>query len=305
MRKTRIIGALGGVLLTVSLSACASIETAPDEVAIRYNGGAVMAEAETFANCVAPGSQEYGSAGDHTEYVYPAGQRTLKFSNDPGSDAPPLKVSAPAPGGGQPITMDVSGLVTFTPNFQDCDALRKFHETIGRKYKAYLGSDDAAPQTDGWAKMIGVYIKDPTDRAADNAALADNWVQLTSNADAKGRWEKRVADELIGVPDANGVMQPGLVEKLAGGKFFTINTVLLQRPDLPVDVQNAIAQSEAERQRAVTAEQFKAAAESFPGGAPAYQEFQRQLAVNKAIESGQVKIIPVPQGSPVIVGQGG
>lgn len=287
-RSIRIL--LLAIVVVLGLSACGSMTVAPDEQGIRYSGGAVFPQAEEFKECQRSGSQAYGAPGDKTEYVYPSGQRTLKFSNDPGSDAPPLTVSAPAPGGGQPITMSVSGLVTFTTNFGDCETFKRFHETIGRKYAAYT--------PEGWARMIGVYVKDPTDRAADNAALAANWVELTSNADAKARWERGVADELVGV---NG--QPGLVERLAGGPFFTINTVLLQRPELPGEVQAAIAQSEAERQRAVTAEQFKAAAESFPGGAPAYQEFQRQLAINKAIETGQVKIIPVPQGSPVIVGQ--
>lgn len=273
-------------LLMLALTGCANMETQADEQGLRYSGGWLFAEAPAFMECQPPASQSYGAdAGDNT-YVYPAGQRTLKFSADPGSDSPPITVSAPSPGGGQPITLTVSGVVTFTPNFGDCEAFRRFHETIGLKFAAYTA--------EGWAKMIGTYIKDPVDRAADNEALKFDWVTLSSDSNAKAAWETAVAQGL-----------PKIVEQLAGGNYFTINAVLLQRPDLPGDVTAAIQRTEAARQEAQTAAQIKQAAESFPGGIAAYQAFQQQQAINDAIRSGQVRVLPVPQGSPIIVNPGG
>lgn len=281
------------VTLPVLLAGCGSMETAPDEQGIRYSGGAIFPQAVTFKNCQGPGQQHYGDPGDNT-YAYPIGQRTLKFSTDQGSDAPPITVSAPSPGGGQPIDLTVSGVITFTPLFDNCDTLRKFHESIGIKYQAWT--------PDGWAKMLGVYLKDPLDRAADNEALRYDWVALSSNADAKARWEQNVAQALQGTPAQDGQpAKPGLTEQLAGGQFFRIDGVLLQRPDLPANVRDAIAQTEAARQQAQTAEQVKQAAQNFPGGIAAYQAYLQQQAVNDAIRSGNVKVIPVPQGSPVIV----
>lgn len=270
-----------GLLTLAAISGCSNLETAPDERGIRYSGGAVFPEAEEFKGCQDPAKQDFGAPGDHT-YVYPAGQRTFKFSTDPGSDAPPLSVSAPSPGGGQPIQMTVSGTVNFTPNLSNCDDLRRFHENIGRKYKAWEGS--------GWTELLSTYVKDPVDRATDNEALKFDWVLLSSNADAKARWEKAVQDTL-----------PKLIEQQSGGNFFSIQNVFLQRPELPDNVKAAIADTEAARQQAQTAEQFKAAAASFPGGPTAYQEFLKQQAINKAIERGEVKVIPIPAGSPVIV----
>lgn len=289
MKKRQIILLVGGLVLT--LAGCSNMETQADEQGIRYEGGVMFAQAPEFKECQGTSKQTYGDPGDGT-YIYPAGQRTFKFSNDPGSDAPPLTVSAPAPGGGQPITMSVSGLVTFTPNFADCESFRKFHEQIGRKYEAWT--------PEGWAKMIGVYVKDPTDRAADNEALRFDWVQLSSNADAKAGWEQAVAKAVQGEPG-----KPGLIEQLAGGPYFQVNSVLLQRPELPAEVSTAIAQTEAARQQAKTAEQVTAAAASFPGGVAAYQAYLQQQAVNDAIRSGQVKVLPIPQGSPIIVNPGG
>lgn len=278
-----------GVALVVALmfiAGCANMQTEADEQGLRYSGGWLFAEAPAFMECQAPSRQSYGAdAGDNT-YVYPAGQRTLKFSADPGSDAPPITVSAPSPGGGQPIVLTVSGVVTFTPNFGDCATFQQFHEQIGRKFSAWT--------PEGWTNLIRTYIKDPTDRAADNEALRFDWVTLASNADAKAQWERAVADTL-----------PSMIRQLAGGDYFMINGVLLQRPELPADVTAAIQRTEAARQEAQTAEQVRRAAETFPGGVAAYQAFQQQQAINDAIRSGNVKVLPVPQGSPIIVNPGG
>lgn len=279
--KTIIIA----VGLILALAGCSSMETQADEQGIRYEGGIIFAQAPVFKSCQLPSQQTYGDPGDGT-YIYPAGQRTLKFSADPGSDSPPITVSAPSPGGGQPIVLTVSGVVTFTPNFNDCGIFQAFHEQIGRKFSAYT--------PEGWAEMIRTYIKDPTDRAADNAALGFDWVQLSSDAAVKTQWEQAVAAAL-----------PGMIRQLAGGDYFTINGVLLQRPDLPADVVAAIQRTEAARQEAKTAEQIQAAAANFPGGIAAYQAFQQQQAINDAIRSGNVKVLPVPQGSPIIVNPGG
>jgi hypothetical protein len=282
INKSWIALAALGVL---ALAGCSSMETQADEQGVRYEGGVLFAQAPEFKSCQLPSQQSYGDPGDGT-YIYPAGQRTLKFSVDPGSDAPPITVSAPSPGGGQPITLTVSGVVTFTPNFTDCAIFQQFHEQIGRKFSAWT--------PEGWAQMIGTYIKDPTDRAADNAALGSNWVALASDEAAKAAWERAVAEAL-----------PAMIRTLSGGNYFTINGVLLQRPELPADVVAAIQRTEAARQEAQTAEQVRRAAETFPGGIAAYQAFQQQQAINDAIRSGNVKVLPVPQGSPIIVNPGG
>ncbi len=182
--------------------------------------------------------------------------------------------------------LTVSGIITFTPNFADCDAFRKFHESIGNKSQAYT--------PEGWRAMLMTYIHSSVDRTADNAALGFDWVQLSSDAAVKTQWEQAVAQAL-----------PAMIKQLAGGEYFTVNGVLLQRPDLPPDVVAAIQRTEAARQEAQTADQVRRAAESFPGGIAGYQAFQAQQAINDAIRSGNVKVLPVPQGSPIIVNPGG
>ena len=269
---------------TLALAGCSAADTAPDEVAVRYEGGTF--DAQTFKRCHGPSVLEYGSPGDRV-FTYPVGQRTFKFSLDPGSDSPPLTVTAKGS-----VELVVSGLITFESNFADCATLRQFHEKIGRKYEAWT--------PEGWARMLGVYIKDPTDRAIDNAGLGFEWPQLYGNQESKAAWEAAAITAIQGTPES-----PGLVEQLAGGEFFTIKSIILQKPEVPQALKDALADAERAKIAAEAAETDKLAAANFPGGITAYLAYKQQEAVNKAIAEGKVEVVPIPQGSPVIVAPGG
>jgi hypothetical protein len=78
--------------------------------------------------------------------------------------------------------------------------------------------------------------------------------------------------------------------------------VLLQKPGVPGALKAELENNEAAQLAAKTAQTNNDAAANWPGGISAYLEYQKALAVNEAIKSGKVKVIPVPYGSPVIVG---
>jgi hypothetical protein len=283
MRKVFWLALVAGLLFLAGCSQ-APISTTPDEVGLRYSGTNVQLNAEKFEKCYGPSDAEYGTAGDKT-YIYPAGQRSWKFSDDPGSDSPPMQITAK---GG--ITMKVSGTVTFTPQFQDCNVLRKFHETIGRKYSAWLkGEDDTTTAKvegeDGWIAMLGTYIKDPTDKAADQAALAYTWDQLATDPTIKTQWEQSVKDAL-----------PGLIKQQSGDGYFEIDNVFFQAPQIPDEIAGGLKNKVA----ADLASQAAAAA----GAAAANcdqtcQNYQLNQAIVKAINDGKVTVWPIPAGANV------
>jgi hypothetical protein len=86
-----------------------------------------------------------------------------------------------------------------------------------------------------------------------------------------------------------------------GVDLITINSVLLQKPGIQPDLMQGLTDKQAAELRSQAAEVDKGAAANFPGGIPGYQAYQQQQAINEAIKSGKVQVIPVPQGSPVIV----
>jgi hypothetical protein len=278
----------------LALAGCsASISTTPDEVGLRYSGSSTTLAAEKFVKCNSPSEAEYGSAGDKT-YLYPSGQRSWKFSDDPGSDSPPMTITAK---GG--ITMKVSGTVTFTPRFTsvvdgqpvvNCDLLRKFHETIGRKYGAWLkGADDTTTiqveGAEGWQNMLSTYIKDPTDKAADQGALSYTWDQLATDPTIKTQWEQGVKDAL-----------PGLIKQQSGDDYFAVDNVFFQAPQIPDEIAGGLKAKEA----AVLAGQAASAASTAAAGCDTVcQNYQLNQAIVKAINDGKVQVWPVPAGASV------
>lgn len=281
-----VVAALAALL---ALSGCSLAQTTPDEVAIRYTGNNIAANAETFVKCYTPSQSEHGSAGDHV-YTYPAGQRTFKFSNDPGADAPPMTVTAL---GGIPLT--VSGTITFTPQFQDCKTLQDFHERIGRKYGAYLrGEDDsttvAVEGAEGWNTMLQTYVKDPADRAIDNASLGYDPFKLSTDPTTKTEWEGKA---LAGIPE--------VMKQQSGGEFFHVDSVILQAPQLPADMLAGQVSKQTAQQQADAAAIAASASKACDATC---QQYQQSQVMNQAIKDGKVSVLPIPYGSPVIANPG-
>ncbi len=282
-----VVLVLAGV---IALAGCgATVDTQPDEVAIRYSGTGFNWEAQEFQECfLDPFAGRSGGDGDKV-YTYPAGERTFKFSADPGSDAPPLAVTVQ---GG--IELTVSGTVRFQPKFtDDCEALQQFHERIGLKFQAFeLGVDDTSTAVveglDGWRNMLGIYIKDPVDRAVDDASLGYTWQQLSSDTAAKAQWEQSALTKI-----------KEFIESSDSATYFDILGVVLQKPALPAGIVEGLNN----QQRAqLEAEAAAAAAESARLCDLACQQYQEtQARINLMNRSGGVPSLLVPYGSPVQV----
>lgn len=285
----RIFTLVAAVLaLAAVLVGCgAVVDTKPDEVALRYSGTAISWQAETFQECYLVPTAGREGQGDKI-YTYPAGQRTFKFSNDPGSDAPPMSVTVQ---GG--LVMTVAGTVTFTPQFADCERLQEFHERIGRKYQAYVrGVDDTTTiqveGLEGWQEMLNTYIKDPVDRAVDDASLGYTWQQLSSDPTAKAAWEASALEKI-----------PTVMRQQSGGDFFGIDSVILQKPDLPDAVKVGLEAQERARLDAEAAAAAAEAARACDVACQAYQESQARI--NLMNRSSGIPVLPVPAGSPLQV----
>lgn len=282
MKKT-----VAPLLAAAALTAGCSAAVGPDQAGVEYNGGVV--QATKFTNCAKTGTREYHGPGDHI-YLYPAGQRSYEFSdNKDSADSAPIQVVSK-----DNLQMNVSGVATFSLN-TDCDTLRRFHEQIGIKYKAYTDA--------GWLKMLGTYLRQPLDRAMDQAAKQYPWKDLYSNPTVKAQWEKTVGQWVVAQVNAT-----------AGGQFFCAPTytgkgqcgsfnLTLQQPQPPSNVQTALAQAqeaaeqaEAQKNRNVQVQTELDAIKALvkvlgPQGYVLYQ----------AIKDGRIKVVPVPAGGSINV----
>lgn len=294
-RRIALAGALAA--LALGATACSGVNTAPDQTALHYSGGSYSSQ--KFVECFDPGVRKNNIGVDEGVFYYPVGLRTYTFAGaNPkeaaalGADAPALSTSTK-----DQTELSVRGTITFTLN-TSCKKytdeagrvwpggiLQKFHDTIGRHDGAAATEDGVGPP-DGWRIMLAVYMRNVADRAIDNEALKYGWDELYNDASKKAAWERDVVKAI-----------PGLIRKQAGEDYFKIDNILLQKPEIPGALRAQLTDKQAATLRAQTADIDKLTAQRWPGGPAAYAQYQRQQSVNKAIEKGDVKVIPVPDGA--------
>lgn len=274
------------------LTGCSIANPTSSEVSLQYGAG--MFDSRKFVECETERDVS-DVLDDH--YYYPSGQRDFTFGDGEGIDSAPLTSTTR-----DSQEIKVTGTVKFTLN-TDCTPftdptgkewpggkLQMFHELIAYKYDA-APTDGGEQMNPGWSALLRNYVGAALDRATDNEALKYPWQKLYTDAPTKAQWERDVLGQL-----------PRVLKTLTQGvDLITVNSVLLQKPGIQPQLVQGLTDKQAAELRSEAAEVDKAAAANFPGGIPGYQAYQQQQAVNEAIKSGKVQVLPVPQGSPVIV----
>ncbi|MBM4707879.1 hypothetical protein GS982_01615 [Rhodococcus hoagii] len=257
----------------VGTTACTVTAPAPDEAGIVYNAGPV-AKTE-FQNCVAPGGRSISDPFDKN-YTYPAGQRTYVFGNGEERDMETITVADK-----DGIDLGVQGQLRFALN-TECDTLVQFHEKIGLK----AGGD--------WKGILAIYLQQPLRKAITEATQGMTWRELYQDPAKKAEWEKRVKDAL-----------PGAIKQATGDEYFTGIDISLQKPILPAALTQQLqaTQTATEAKNAQIQENLRLTekAKGEQAQIDLLKSLGEQGAQNyvtlKAIESGKIQILPVPQGS--------
>lgn len=278
--------------VAVLLTACSIGNPTSSEVSLQY--GSSPFDSRKFVECET--ERDVSDVNDD-HYYYPSGQRDFTFGEGDGIDSAPLTSTTQ-----DSQEIQVTGTVKFTLN-TDCSPftdptgkewpggkLQMFHELIAYKYDA-APTDGGEQMKAGWSALLRNYVGAALDRATGNEALKYPWQKLYTDAPTKAQWEK---DVLAQLPKT-------LVTLTQGVDLITISSVLLQKPGIQPQLVQGLTDKQAAELRSEAAEVDKEAAANFPGGMAGYQAYQQQQAVNEAIKSGKVQVLPVPQGSPVIV----
>jgi len=282
-------GALVAVAAGLITAACSIANPTSSEVSLQYGAGPF--DSRKFVECET--DRDVSDVNDD-HYYYPIGQRDFTFGNGKGTDSAALTATTQE--------IQVSGTVKITLNtscaeFTDPTGkkwpggrLQFFHELIAYKYDA-APSEGGQQMKEGWNDLLRNYVGAALDRATDNEALKYPWQKLYADTASKAQWERDVLKQL-----------PAILKSLTQGvDLFTVNSVLLQKPAISKQLVDGLTAKQAADLRAQAVDVDKKAAENFPGGIQGYQAYQQQQAINEAIKSGKVEILPVPQGSPVIV----
>lgn len=288
--KYTVISAASVMLVT----GCSIASVDSSHVGLHYTNGPFSDK--KFEYCIPTGTRDVGGAADDN-FFYPSSQRTFTFDTAEGSDSGPLDVST-ADGN---VKLILRGQLTFTLN-TDCTPytdnkgvrweggrLQKFHETIGRNRQVF-STDEETDVGEGWKRFLNEYVKNVIDKAVDNEGQKYAWADLYAKSDVRGAWEQGVLKAI-----------PELIKSQLGDDLVTVNAALLQRPNVPPQIEQEMLNAQAATLRKVTADTDREAAAKFSSFAE-YMQYQQALAVTKAINDGKANINVVPQGSSIVIG---
>lgn len=298
-RTGAAVTALAAGLLV--LTGCSTVSTAAQEVALAYGGGSF--DSANFVKCYGGGFKSTTEGASDTYKYYPTGQRDFSFGQGKGLDSAALTSTTKGA-----IALQVEGTVKFTMNlscrpFKDPKGknwpggtAQFFHELIGSKdFDGGHAYNEEGSQNygAGWSGMLRQYMGFAVNRVIDDSALGFTREELTTDPVAKTNWERAVHKAL-----------PEVLQEMTGGvEVFKIEKVLLQRPEPPKAIADANVEKEAAKIRAEATTIDQTTAGNFPGGMPAWLEYQDRQAANEALKIAAQKgqVIPVPYGSPIIV----
>jgi hypothetical protein len=221
-RTLTAVAALAGAAMVAT--GCSNVSTDSDETALHYKGGPLSST--KFANCVSPSQRNVDGPADK-HFTYPTSQRTFDATGGGAAEADPFTVVSK-----DNAEMKVPVTVTFTLK-ADCKTLQAFHERLGNRYAAYWesGSDREDGIPAGWINLLNFVIGKPLDTTLDRVSQGYNWRDLWNNPAAKAELEKAVDTDLA-----------AQVKRQAGGDFFDIGEVLVQKPEpANAELKNAVS----------------------------------------------------------------
>jgi regulator of protease activity HflC (stomatin/prohibitin superfamily) len=276
------------VLAVVALAGCGTLDSGVEHLTLRYGGG--ITEEKDYKGLVPPGTTNqfvFGSGTGDALYHYPRTQRSWIAGETDGGDRPPVEIVT-ADG----VRMKVDYALYFRLNPEE-GVLRRFHEDIGLKEGAWT--------EEGWLEMLRTYFDAPITRQLEAVGLNYTSADLRSNEATRREFATTISEQatseierVVGGPYFCGPDQDGCGNiSFEVGRPELVNTGIVEAEE-GRRIATLEADAQEERNRRVLTELEATREEVEVLGPEAY-------ALVKAIESGKVTFMQLPEGGTVSV----
>lgn len=200
------------IVALLALAGCTSVNTKADEAAIAYKGGPI--EGTHYNKVIDPGSGLVwlGVADDY--YIYPTTQRTYIVSKQSSEgDKPNADKIVATNKDGIPVDWELG--VYFKLN---TSKLRKFHENIGLKYKAYFPKG-AEEDSAGWDTMLNDIFRQQIEATVQRVSRNHTTDEMAKGGDVyaqlNGEISSGLKDQINHVVGDNYFCGPSFAGKVA------------------------------------------------------------------------------------------
>lgn len=299
-RRVWVPGVGGGVLLVlvILLFAAWPFAKAPaDKIALSYGGGPF--EGAKFQKVVQPGSGLKFNGWFDKWYEYPVTQRNYIISKVEGEGERHEADFITAPSSDRvPVEWELSAYFKLNTRI-----IRKFHETVGLKYKAWTDA--------GWDTMLHQTFRQQLEAAVQAESRKHTSDEYQSSADVIDKVRLGIASSLK--TNVNTVLGD---EFFCGPTYDAANgncpefEVVVKKPSLPKDIVDSYQRQKTSANDIITATNNAKVAEETARGQklaqsalagiyndPNYVEYLRALAMQDCARNGNCTLVVTPGGT--------
>lgn len=254
-------------------------DTGNAQIGLHYKGG--IFQDKTFAGVIPPGQSIRPVGLMDSVYYLPANQRTYQTGRNPSSDS---SVITATNADGNEIEFETSMTFELPTNAATLD---EFYREVCTKYQKCAGA--------GWSQMLDDYLRKAQETVLQSVSRGLTSEKMTQDQDALITMGQEVSKKL-----------PEQINDLMGGPYLEVKEYQINNlhpPESVIKKYEQLTAAQVETQKADQQAKTAGKLQKTLKDNPQYLQLLDRQNQQACIESGDCRVLYVPQGSDLLVQQ--